>query len=120
MTLSFLFIIDNLMQYKRENEDFTLRFFRYEASVEKSLFLGNATQVTHRPLAIEIVGLPGGHNYDVWIEACVEDECQAGKSKVVTIMCEHKCSDGTCLHWNAKCNYVRECPDGSDEQVNIR
>ena len=88
--------------------------------MEKSLFLGNATQVTHRPLAIEIVGLPGGHNYDVWIEACVEDECQAGKSKVVTIMCEHKCSDGTCLHWNAKCNYVRECPDGSDEQVNIR
>ena len=84
------------------------------------MFLGNATQVTHRPLAIEIVGLPGGHNYDVWIEACVEDECQAGKSKVVTIMCEHKCSDGTCLHWNAKCNYVRECPDGSDEQVNIR
>ena len=94
----------------------TAFFARYEASVDKSLFLGNATQVTHRPLAIEIVGLPGGHNYDVWIEACVEDECQAGKSKIVTIVCEHKCSDGTCLHWNAKCNYVRECPDGSDEQ----
>ena len=56
----------------------------------------------------------------MWIEACVEDECQAGQSKVVTIMCEHKCSDGTCLHWNAKCNYVRECPDGSDEQVKNR
>ena len=69
----------------------------------------------HRSQTIELVGLEGGHFYDVWIEACIADHCKKSKSLVKEIECEHKCSDGTCVHWNAKCNYIRECPDGSDE-----
>ena len=72
--------------------------------------LSNITQIHHRPQTIELVGLEGGHFYDVWIEACVADQCKQSKSLVKEIECEHKCSDGTCIHWNAKCNYIRECP----------
>jgi hypothetical protein len=61
----------------------------------------------HRPQTIELVGLEGGHFYDVWIEACIADHCKKSKSLVKEIECEHKCSDGTCVHWNAKCNYIR-------------
>ena len=66
----------------------------------------------HRSQTIELVGLEGGHFYDVWIEACIADHCKKSKSLVKEIECEHKCSDGTCVHWNAKCNYIRcrPCP----------
>lgn len=31
---------------------------------------------------------------------------------------EHRCSDGTCLSFTSRCNFVAECPNGdySDEQ----
>jgi hypothetical protein len=87
----------------------------YQLSTAANLTFKNVTQVFHGPLTVEVVGLEGGHFYDLWIESCVDKHCDKGEVKVAEIECEHKCSDGTCLHWNAKCNYIRECPDGSDE-----
>ena len=31
--------------------------------------------------------------------------------------CDYRCGDGTCVNkdWNIKCDFVRDCPDGSDE-----
>ena len=68
-----------------------------------------------RPTTVEIRGLEGGHFYDIWIEATVNSASEVSEAKVAEIECEHRCLDGTCLHWNVVCNYIRECPDGSDE-----
>ena len=83
--------------------------------VDSKVTLSNVTQIQHRPQTIELVGLEGGHIYEVWIKSCADKKCSNSKSQFFEIECEHKCSDGTCIHWNAKCNYIRECPDGSDE-----
>ena len=91
----------------------------------KNGFCANSTSVKqylHGTNSKEIVGLNGGYYYDIWIEASVK-KC-SGKScvsesekKVVYIDCEHRCLDGTCLNrrWNVKCDYIKDCPDGSDE-----
>jgi hypothetical protein len=34
------------------------------------------------------------------------------------VECEYECKDGTCINnrgWNVECDFVRDCPDGSDE-----
>ncbi len=93
-----------------------------------------------------ISGLRGGHYYEVWAtvagsnclsdyygggddnetEETVEDnstECAVvSRRKVVYLDCEFRCSDGTCVNrggigWRGiRCDFVRDCPDGSDEE----
>ena len=73
----------------------------------------------------EITGLEGGHFYDAWVTArtdgCVDDEgdCEASSDrKAFFVECDYKCKDGTCINgrgWRLQCDFIRDCPDGSDE-----
>ncbi len=81
----------------------------------------------------ELSGLEGGHYYQVWVDMVDEDcgddgarnsssSCVLSSSdrKAVFLDCEFRCSDGTCVNcgggWQGvRCDFVRDCPDGSDE-----
>ncbi len=69
-------------------------------------------------------GLEGGQFYDVWVsakvEGCLDDEhdCESSSDpKVVFVECDYECGDGTCINGrgDVACDFVRDCPDGSDE-----
>ena len=77
--------------------------------------------------------MEGGHYYQVWVDMVDEDcgddgarnsssSCVLSSSdrKAVFLDCEFRCSDGTCVNrgggWQGvRCDFVRDCPDGSDE-----
>ena len=90
------------------------------------IFPSKRTEVKRRDAdAFEITGLEGGHFYDAWVTArtdgCVDDEsdCEASSDrKAFFVECDYKCKDGTCINgrgWRLQCDFIRDCPDGSDE-----
>ena len=65
----------------------------------------------------EITELPGGNFYQVWVE---DEEGLRSSVKVAYLECEHQCDDGFCVNTrrkkkSIKCDFVPDCPDGSDE-----
>jgi hypothetical protein len=68
---------------------------------------------------LAIHGLVGGHLYQITLAAEVEGfEPAMSDPTVLFLDCEHRCRDGICLNrgYDVRCNHVRECPDGSDEE----
>ena len=89
-------------------------------------FESRGTEVRRRDAGtFEITGMAGGRFYDAWVTArtdgCVDDEsdCEASSErKAVFVECDYKCGDGTCINgrgWQLQCDFVLDCPDGSDE-----
>ncbi len=69
----------------------------------------------------ELQGLTGGHSYNVWVRANVSSDCLSCRAvssdpKRVTIACPYRCRDGSCAYSGKRCNFIRECGDGSDEE----
>ena len=63
----------------------------------------NVTQKFITPKTIQLMGLPGGHYFDVkvvaMVDGCHGGDCEvASNSHVAFITCGYRCKDKTCLH----------------------
>ena len=89
----------------------------------------HTTHTVHSENSFQISRLPQGYDYTIMVEAvahnCGEhiqdseehDHCSTLSAPYpLHIPCVYRCADGSCLDkTSARCDWVAECPDGSDE-----